>query len=66
MFLLLSSFFHLFSRRPRNSWLKGPQYDRKADASKTLPTNLEQQKSYKFIFLENNKNNNNKQTKQTN
>ena len=35
-----SSFFQASSRIPRKSWLKGPQYERKPDASSTSPTSL--------------------------
>ena len=37
---LFNSFFQRSSSSRRNSWLNGPRYDKKPDASKTSPTSL--------------------------
>lgn len=37
---LFNSCFQRSTNNSRNSWLKGPRYDKKPDASRTSPTSL--------------------------
>ena len=45
------SFCHFEINISRNSWLKGPEYDKKPVHSKTSPTNLHEQKQTNIGFI---------------